>query len=83
MTAGPEEVADILKQWGSGLSSSLHGEPSEEAQKRRIALLQDVYTTCSEAIHSGQGDAGAIAQTLGDGSRDGIPTRILVCCTWD
>lgn len=74
MSMTPEEIAALLQREGSGLAPDADEESSgpEEAFRRRVTLLSDVYLTCHRAFYSNTGDIELMAQKLGDGSRDGM-----------
>lgn len=69
------EIEVLLQQNGSGCSGNEHGGDGSEQPagdcERRTALLLPVLSACKEAWASGSEALDAMAQKLGDGSRDG------------
>lgn len=69
----PEDIAALLHAEGSGLSPDDYDEATQPAgsRERRAELLGPVLSACQQAWFSGSEQIDAIAEKLGDGSRDG------------
>jgi hypothetical protein len=69
----PADVASLLQLEGSGLSVDNYDEESQPsgARERRAELLADTLATCQSMWQSGSGDLDLVAESLGNGSRDG------------
>lgn len=69
----PADITSLLQREGSGLSIEDYDEDSQPpgARQRRAELLADTLATCQSLWHSGSGDLDLVAESLGNGSRDG------------
>lgn len=70
----PQDVADLLQRNGRGESTEEYDETleTESAVQRRTELLADVLKSCQELRASDRVQLEAVAEKLGDGSRDGM-----------
>ena len=69
----PQEIEALLQQHGSGQSQDEYDEASETAgaREQRTTLLLPVLSACQDAWSARSDEMDAMAQKLGDGSRDG------------
>ncbi len=70
----PQDIADLLQRNGRGESAEEYDETleAESVVQRRTELLADVLKSCQELRASDRTQLEAVAEKLGDGSRDGM-----------
>ncbi|KAJ4150371.1 hypothetical protein LMH87_011123 [Akanthomyces muscarius] len=68
----PQDIADLLQRNGRGESAEEYDETleAESVVQRRTELLADVLKSCQELRASDRTQLEAVAEKLGDGSRD-------------
>ncbi|KAF7535081.1 hypothetical protein G7Z17_g13264 [Cylindrodendrum hubeiense] len=72
MAMSPEDVAALLQREGSGLSPDAYDETPQPdaARQQRTEALAGILESCQQSLQQGSGQLEAIANNLGDGSRD-------------